>query len=82
VTAKRWYLLAALLALLAAMLSTLIAKRGYSIETMDWNQDGRTSISELIDSMDIETRKVMYNGRWCLEYFRLKDGLPVKTTCS
>lgn len=81
-TVKPGYMLAVVLAVCVAIPSTIIVKRGYSLETMDWNQDGRTSTSERIDSMDIEKRKVMVNGRWCLEYFRLKDGLPVKRTCS
>ena len=81
-TAKRWYLLAIALAMLVGIPSTFVVRTSYSLETMDWNQDGRTSISELIDSIDIKTRKVVFNGRRCLEYFRLKDGLPVKRTCS
>jgi hypothetical protein len=56
-------------------------KSGFSWSEMDWDQNGSTSASELIDAIDIDTRVVEENGQQCLEYFALKDGMPVKVTC-
>ncbi len=45
---------------------------------MDWNQDGKTSISEIVDSSDIGVRQTTINEIRCIEYFSYKDGLPIK----
>jgi hypothetical protein len=60
----------------------LVVKRGYSLEEMDWNGDGTTTVSEILESIDIETRRVQIDGKQCVEYYRLKDALPVKTKCN
>jgi hypothetical protein len=54
---------------------------GYSWEEMDWNKDGSTSFSELIESSDVGKRAVEVDGKNCVEYFAFKDGLPLKTVC-
>lgn len=56
-------------------------RNGYDYEEMDWNQDGRTSIAEIIDSSDVGTRQTIVNGVQCMEYFAYKDGLPIKVIC-
>jgi hypothetical protein len=48
---------------------------------MDWNQDGTTSIAEVIYGSDIGKREVIRNQKTCVEYYAYKDGLPIKTAC-
>ena len=48
---------------------------------MDWNQDGKTSLREVVESTDIGARQVILNGTECVEYFFCKDGLPIKIVC-
>jgi hypothetical protein len=55
--------------------------QGYSWHEMDWDQDGSTSIGDVIDASDIGKREVILNGKKCIEYYAYKDGLPVKTIC-
>ena len=48
---------------------------------MDWNEDGKTTLPEIIASIDIDYRSIKKAGSVCKEYYSLKDGLPVKLTC-
>lgn len=57
-------------------------RSGYDYEVMDWNQDGKTSIAEIIESSDVGARQTTINGVECVEYFAYKDGLPIKVVCS
>lgn len=54
---------------------------GYSWQEMDWNQNGITSVAELIYGSDIGKREIIINQKPCIEYYAYKDGLPVKTVC-
>jgi hypothetical protein len=63
------------------MRSVAIFKKGYSLAVMDWNEDGRTSISEVLASSDIGCRIVERSGYRCTEYFSLKDGMTIKVVC-
>lgn len=56
-------------------------RSGYQHEDMDWNQDGRTSITEIIESSDIGLRSKIIDDVECAEYFAYKDGLPIKVVC-
>ena len=56
-------------------------KKYYEYSIMDWNQDGKTSIREVIESTDIGSRQIMLDGTECVEYFSCKDGLPIKIVC-
>jgi hypothetical protein len=56
-------------------------RSGYEYEVMDWNQDGKTSIAEIIESSDVGARQTIVNGVECVEYFAYKDGLPIKVVC-
>jgi hypothetical protein len=44
----------------------------------DWNSDGAISVPEFLGSLDYDRRPA--TGE-CVEYYRLKDGLPVKEVC-
>jgi hypothetical protein len=54
----------------------------YSWHEMDWNQDGETSVSEVILAIDVGKRYTIKNEGNCVEYFAYKDGLAVKDICS
>jgi hypothetical protein len=55
--------------------------RGYGWREMDWNSDGRTTLSEFLASADIAKRSVQRGQDVCWEYYALKDGFPVRTDC-
>ena len=61
-------------------LSVVIA--GYSWDEMDWNSDGQTSFEEFLETTDIDKRPTVKDGHKCVEFYRLKDGLPVRVDCS
>jgi hypothetical protein len=68
--------------LLYAVISLVAALgQGYGWSDMDWNQDGSTSIGEVLDSKDVGTSEVVKEGKQCVEYWSYKDGLPIKTVC-
>lgn len=54
---------------------------GYSWKEMDWNQDGKTTLAEVVDARDIGRRDVVIGGKTCIEYFAFKDGLAVRIDC-
>ncbi|GLS03352.1 hypothetical protein GCM10007860_04950 [Chitiniphilus shinanonensis] len=54
---------------------------GYALREMDWNEDGTTDLAEVLASLDIGKREIVYRGKHCLEYYSLKDGLTLKTRC-
>jgi hypothetical protein len=56
-------------------------KQGYSWAEMDWNQDGSTSLGEFFSASDISKRTTKIDDQLCVEYFSLKDGLPIKKRC-
>lgn len=49
---------------------------------MDWNEDGRVHVSEVFELADIGARIVETERGQCLEYYSLKDGMPIKLICS
>jgi hypothetical protein len=57
-------------------------KQGYSWREMDWQQRGKTSLSDFFAASDIGKREVIRDSKKCIEYYAYKDGLPVKTVCS
>lgn len=69
------------LSLILMALCYWIISQGYSWREMDWDGGGSTSLAEFFESIDIQTRQVERSGKICTEYFRLKDGIGVKTVC-
>lgn len=50
----------------------------HSLSDMDWNDDGATTLEELLDTLDIGQRA----GRpGCIHFYAMKDGLDVKVVC-
>ncbi len=69
------------LVMLGAGAAILVLRTGYSIQEMDWNSDGETTVSEMLRAIDIGRRTIKKNGLVCQEYFNFKDGLPVRVVC-
>lgn len=59
-----------------------VLAKGYSWVEMDWNKDGKTSLQEFFESSDIDRRPIQQGNMACIEYYQLKDGLPVKVSCA
>lgn len=53
----------------------------YPWRDMDWNGSGTTSLAEFFEASDVGKRVVTKDGSICIEYFRYKDGLPIKVVC-
>lgn len=56
-------------------------RQGFDWDEMDWNKDGSTSISEFLKSADVGKRPISKNDVDCMEYYSLKDGMPIKIVC-
>ena len=81
-TVRRIVILGAItLVVLFAVVLVPILKSGHSIDQMDWNSDGDTSMSEILLAPDIGRRAVIKDGKQCTEYFRKKDAITVKVEC-
>jgi hypothetical protein len=52
-----------------------------SFEEVDRNRDGAVSFIEASYVSSSGTREVQQDGRRCVEYYALKDGLPLKIVC-
>jgi hypothetical protein len=55
--------------------------KGFNEADMDWNQDGQTSIFEVIEASDVGLREIERDGLMCREYYAFKDALPIKVIC-
>jgi len=56
-------------------------QKGYSWKEMDWNQDGTTTLSEVLGASDVGRRAAHRGGKYCVEYYSSKDGLTVRMEC-
>lgn len=72
--------LAVLMTLFVLRLYSVLAK-SYSIQEMDWNSDGTTTIAEFFYSSDIDMRSVTLEGKECRQYVAFKDAAVVRTDC-
>lgn len=54
----------------------------HSSADSDWNSDGKTTLFELFEGIDIGKRELVIQNLNCVEYFAYKDGLPIKTLCN
>jgi len=57
-------------------------QNGHAWADMDWDGDGRVSIVEIVEGSDIGRRPVSSEGKTCTEFFRYKDGLPIRIDCA
>jgi hypothetical protein len=56
-------------------------QKSYSWKEMDWNQDGTTTLSEVLEASDVGRRAVNREGKRCMEYYSFKDGLTIRMDC-
>ena len=66
---------------LGVFIASASLRQGYNWDEMDWNDDGSTSISEFLRSSAVGKRTGSENAVACLEYYSMKDGLPIKIVC-
>ncbi len=59
----------------------MIAVNGYSYPEMDWDQDGVTTLTEMLHAGDVGVQSREVNGCPCRYFFEYKDGRPIKTLC-
>ncbi|ELA8091845.1 hypothetical protein RGL43_002477 [Vibrio parahaemolyticus] len=59
----------------------LLSDERYSFNEMDLDRDGIVSFGEAAYISDSDTRSIMVDGKACIEFFALKDGLPIKVEC-
>jgi hypothetical protein len=67
--------------LIASLVLFGALQSGYGWSERDWNSDGHTSIGEFFEAADIGSRPITQVGKSCVEYFSLKDGMPVRVDC-
>ena len=60
---------------------SLLRSMPFTYSELDINKNGFLSIQEIEYVTSYGNRKVMYKGKECLEYYALKDGLPMKIVC-
>ena len=56
-------------------------EHGYRWSEMDWDSDGRTTLSEFLYAADIGKRAAIHGPRSCTVYYAYKDGMPVRVDC-
>ena len=54
---------------------------GYSYGEMDWNDNGWTTLGEMLDSVNVGVEQVEVKGRACHYFFAYKDARMIKTVC-
>jgi hypothetical protein len=64
-----------------AVLAYVSWGKGFSWENMDWNQNGKTSLTEFFRASDVGVREIQKEGKTCKEFYAYKDGLPIKIVC-
>jgi hypothetical protein len=55
--------------------------KGLSLPEMDWNGDGRTTVGEFFDTMNVGVSPTEIDGKPCRDVYALKDGRPIKSLC-
>ena len=58
-----------------------LADPRFTLQEMDLNEDGFVSPGEADYVSSSEKREIVVKGKTCVEYFALKDGLPLKVEC-
>ena len=61
---------------------SLVLRSPLTYRELDFNRDGKVSFYEADYASSYGTRSVKVEGRECVEYFALKDGLPLKVSCN
>jgi|LakMenEpi03Aug12_release.lakeMendotaPanAssembly.Ray.scaffolds.fasta_scaffold1508995_1 hypothetical protein len=53
----------------------------YEWKDIDWNNDGRVTVSEMLDAIDTGKRDVFLDQKKCVEYFFYKDARSARIKC-
>lgn len=69
------------LAVLVAAIALWIVRVPFTYADMDLNQNGWLGVSEAVYFFDHGTREITIEGEVFIEYYALKDGLPLKVVC-
>ena len=64
------------------MFGWLVYRAPLPYTALDFDHDGRVSLGEAEYAATYSTRPIQSGGKACVEYFSLKDGLPLTTRCS
>ena len=56
-------------------------EHGYRWSEMDWDADGKTTLSEFLAAADVGKREAISGLKGCIEYYAYKDGMPVRIDC-
>lgn len=70
-----------LAALYYGWLTIAVLRTRYSLRDMDWNGDGRTSVSEFFETADVIERPVERDGRSCVELVWSRKGTVLRVEC-
>ncbi|WP_051081699.1 hypothetical protein [Vreelandella zhanjiangensis] len=76
----KWYV-AGLCLLIGVYVSASVGlglMKGYPWKDMDWNENGKVGLAEVMRAKDIGMREL---DDGCKEYFYYKDGLTVRLVC-
>lgn len=58
-----------------------IVTKDYTYSEMDWDQDGATTLAEMLHAGEVGVQSREVGGRPCRYFFEYKDGRPIKTLC-
>lgn len=62
-------------------LAIAVQQTRFTWKEMDWNGDGRTTISEYFQTADVLERKVERDGKECVELFSARSGKVLRVEC-
>ena len=68
--------------LYAAFIVTTVLDRGYRWGEMDWNNDGRTELREVVAAAtDVIPHETIRRGQRCTSYFHYRRATLLRTDC-
>lgn len=59
----------------------LVMLKNNMLGGFDFDSDGKISIKERWNSIDVGKREAIQGDSTCIEYFQKKDGLTIKQVC-
>jgi len=62
-------------------LTIAVLRTRYSWHDMDWNGDGRTTVSEFFETADVVERPIQQDGQACVELVWTRKGTVLRVVC-
>jgi len=62
-------------------LTIAVLRTRYSWHDMDWNGDGRTTVSEFFETADVIERPIEQDGQACVELVWTRKGTVLRVEC-